>query len=342
MSTTDLQSILENAPKNLIIQDALTKAHSVISKHERIMCSVSGGADSDLILDICERVKGDKQIDYVWFDTGIEFRATKEHLSYLENHYGLPIKRVKPDKSIPLSCRDYGQPFISKQVSEFLMRLQINGFDFSRGDRCFEELFAEYPKCKSALLWWCNQNSIFNITNNKYLREFLIDNPPKFKISNKCCTYAKKKPSERTQKVGNYDLIITGVRRVEGVNRRIAYKNCFTKGDDRDTYRPIFWFMDEDKEEYCEYYGVRHSDCYTQYGMTRTGCVGCPYARALDFEKEVMETYEPNLYKVAMMVFKDAYEYTQAYKEYVNKKGINGQMRLFDFINETEEQENEF
>lgn len=37
------------------------------------------------------------------------------------------------------------------------------------------------------------KNSMFNISYNKYLKEFIIQNPPDFRISKKCCTYAKKK-----------------------------------------------------------------------------------------------------------------------------------------------------
>ena len=38
--------------------------------------------------------------------------------------YGVTIHRVRAEKPIPVCCKIYGQPFISKQVSEWIERLQ--------------------------------------------------------------------------------------------------------------------------------------------------------------------------------------------------------------------------
>ena len=107
------------------------------------------------MLDICTKCDKDNKIEYVWFDTGLEYQATKDHLKYLEEKYGIKIKPYKAIKPIPLSCKKYGQPFLSKQVSEYIKRLQ--GHNFKWEDKSFEELYQEYPKCKAALLWWCNK-----------------------------------------------------------------------------------------------------------------------------------------------------------------------------------------
>ena len=42
-------------------------------------------------MDICVRCDVDNKIDYVWFDTGLEYQATKDHLKYLEEKYGVNI-----------------------------------------------------------------------------------------------------------------------------------------------------------------------------------------------------------------------------------------------------------
>ena len=88
--------ILEQTKGSLIISDAFTKADSVLNYkgYRNIACSVSGGADSDILVDICEKVKP-HSVHYVWFDTGIEYKATKEHLKYLEEHYGITIERER-------------------------------------------------------------------------------------------------------------------------------------------------------------------------------------------------------------------------------------------------------
>ncbi len=319
-----IEELLLNCPVNSVIGDNMIIAWSKINspKYKKILCSISGGSDSDVMLDIIWRCDKDNKVTYVWFDTGLEYQATKEHLKYLENKYNIKIKPYKAIKPIPLSCKQYGQPFINKQAAEYIDRLQRHGFKWE--DKSFDELYKEYPKCKAALMWWCNLNksNAFNIANNKWLKEFIIENPPTFKISSKCCKYAKKNVSHKLIKENTYELNIVGVRRAEGGVRATSYKSCFSEGDDGcDNYRPLFWYKNEDKIDYEVAYQVTHSKCYTEYGLTRTGCAGCPYSRNFEFELEVIQKYEPKLYKAVNNIFRDSYEYTKKYKEFCKRKG---------------------
>lgn len=319
----NLNELLENCPKNTTICDNLLRAYKIINdkKYKKIVCSISGGSDSDIMLDIVWRCDKDNKVTYVWFNTGLEYQATKDHLKFLEEKYQIEIKSYKAIKAIPLSCKEYGQPFISKQVSEYIQRLQRHVFQWE--DDSFEELYQKYPKCKSALQWWCNYNLTdnFNIRRNKLLKEFMIQYPPQFKISNKCCQYAKKDISHKLIKDGGYDLSIVGIRKSEGGARSIAYKNCFDEKDGEcDNYRPLFWYDDKDKREYENVYDVTHSKCYTEYGLKRTGCCGCPYGRDFEYELGVIKKYEPKLYKAVMHIFGDSYEYTRQYREFRDKK----------------------
>ena len=91
--------------------------------------------------------------------------------------------------------------------------------------------------------------------------------------------------------------------------RATAYKRCFDVGSDYDNLRPIFWWNNDDKVDYENTLNVIHSDCYSVYGLPRTGCVGCPFARDLEGELEVIEKYEPRLYRAVTNVFSDSYEY---------------------------------
>lgn len=315
--------LLDNCPINQTIGDNLIRAWSKINspKYKKIVCSISGGSDSDVMLDIVWRCDKDNKVDYVWFDTGLEYQATKEHLKYLENKYNIDIIPYKAIKPIPLSCKKYGQPFLSKQASEYIGRLQKHNFKWE--DKPFEELYKEYPKCKAALLWWCNkrESNSFNICRNKWLKEFLIENPPTFPISNVCCKYAKKDVSHKLINEFQYDLNIIGVRKAEGGVRATSYKTCFDEnGDGYDNYRPLFWYKNSDKEHYKMAYCIEYSKCYTEYGLKRTGCAGCPFGRDFEEELKVIEKYEPKLFKAVNNIFADSYEYTRKYREFYKKK----------------------
>jgi 3'-phosphoadenosine 5'-phosphosulfate sulfotransferase (PAPS reductase)/FAD synthetase len=315
--------------KNYTIISAQRKAERLIMTHSTPTCSISGGSDSDIMLDMIYRADPDKKVKYYFCDTGLEYQATKDHLSEVESRYGIKIERIRPAKPIPTCVREYGVPFISKYVSEMISRLQRHNFRWE--DEPFEVLIERYPKCYTALIWWCNHNETkkgdkinttrFGISHNKYLKEFMIANPPIFPISARCCDVSKKKPLEKFKRAIFCDLDMTGVRKAEGGIRNAIYKNCYTTYDDNyDTFRPIFWFNDDDKKAYENAYGVQHSRCYTVYGMRRTGCVGCPFSIHMTEEWDAIKRYEPALYKAIVAIFGKSYEYTMKYREFVKIK----------------------
>lgn len=325
--------IPKEAAKSLTIYDSYAKAKSVLDQHDRAICSISGGKDSDIVLDIIWRLDAKRKVKYVWFNTGIEYEATRRHLKDLEDKYQIGIERARPVKSVPACCHEYGQPVISKLVSETIERAQKYGFRWE--DKPIEELRRKYTgRCGSVLRWWCND--FFNtkagkflqwsIGYNKGLKEFIIENPPDFKVSSKCCAYAKKKAARLYEQ--GADLKITGIRRAEGGVRSANYTNCFSHDTTIDAYRPLFWYLDKDVKEYSDAFGIRHSDCYEVYGLKRTGCVGCPYNRRLAEEMRAIETYEPALAKVCKHVFKDSYAYTQKYKKFVAERFVKGSREM--------------
>lgn len=322
MTDKQLKKLIEESPNNMVIRNALIKCVDVLDTHEKVMLSVSGGGDSDVMLDMVIRCGGKDKTDFVFFDTGIEYKATYEHLEFLEKKYDIEIIRVKPIKPIPLAVKEYGVPFLNKNVSDNMYFLRLHNFDWKDGE--YDELCDRFGTVRTGIKWWTNKNIAmgrqFAIANNKFLKEFIMENPPSFKISKKCCEYAKKKASKKFEKEHEYDLKCMGFRKCEGGVRKAVHKTCFNEGATLDNFRPIWWFSDADKEQYCQWYGVTHSRCYTEYGMKRTGCVGCPYA--IDFEDNlrVMQEHEPQLYKLANAVFGEAYEYTRQYRKFREEK----------------------
>lgn len=310
--------------------DAFCKAKSVLRHGEKVLVSISGGSDSDIMLDLLLRAERSQSTEYhfVWFDTGLEYQATKDHIKFLEEKYNIQIERLKAEKPIPLCVRTYGVPFLSKQVSDYIERLQQHGFRWENED--FETLLKKYPRCKAALRWWCgyyepkNGKKLslrFTITQNKWLKEFLMQYPPDFPISSKCCYYAKKKVGKKALAETGATLDVIGVRKAEGGVRATAYKSCYTSCAESKKagiaqYRPLFWFTNEDKKMYETDFGIIHSRCYTEYGFKRTGCVGCSFGKSVFDDLQIIERYEPRLYKAAIKIFGKSYEYTRKFRQF--------------------------
>lgn len=70
---------------------------------------------------------------------------------------------------------------------------------------------------------------------------------------------------------------------------------------------PLFFWNDETKQWYKEHEGIRYSDCYEVWGMKRTGCTGCPFNSRIGIDLDMIQKYEPNMYKACMNVFGESY-----------------------------------
>lgn len=308
-----------NKIKNSQIIKAFLKADEIIGKHKKIAVSISGGADSDIMLDIIEKVKNPyNDIIYLYANTGLEYRATLEHLTQLESKYNISIQKIKPELPIPAAIKKYGSPIISKHVSKMISRLQERGFCWECDAE--EELNARYPRAKEPIKWWSdNEHKRYVIGYNKYLKEFITENKPGFKISNKCCDVSKKKALYETIENSGCDLQCVGLRKAEG-GVRGAIKSCYIEGKAIKKFLPIFWLTDKDKEEYEKTFNIVHSRCYTEYGLKRTGCVGCPYNLDWEEDMKAIEEYEPQLAKACKNVFGKSYEYQKKYKDFCREK----------------------
>lgn len=303
------------------IQESIPRTEKELLLYDKIACSISGGSDSDTMLDFICRIGFLEKVQFYFFDTGIEMEATKKHLSFLEQKYKIKINRIKPSKGVAYTVKKYGYPFLSKQVSEYIGRLQRHGFQWE--DKSLGRLLQKYPKCKVALRWWCNdwgENSKFNIDSTPYLKEFLMQNPPKFLISPICCKYSKKDPAEKFRKENNIELTLIGIRKAEGGVRSTAYKTCISDGSHGRQHFPLFWWKSHDKTVYDAKYDVVHSDAYTVYGCKRTGCAGCPFGSNFESEIEMLKEHEPKLALAIENIFGPSYEYTRQYREFKKQK----------------------
>ena len=320
-----LEFLNGSVPNNHSIFKYLMVTRNKLREYRKIAVSYSAGSDSDIMVDMIELVKPDEcgEIRYIFFDTGLEYDATLRHIAETERKYCITVERIKPRKSIPAACREHGVPFICKDVSEMVYRLQNHGFDWKDAP---ENATAEkYGRCTSALDWYYSRRppsksgkSNYNISRFKLLREFMMANPPDFKISDKCCDYAKKNVSSDFDKKFMTDLKIIGMRQAEGGRRAGSVKNCFTpeNGSKIASYRPLWFWSDEDKRVYKEWRDIRYSDCYEIWGYKRTGCCGCPCNSKVLEELRTAEQYEPSKVKAAFAVFGKSYEYREAYNAF--------------------------
>lgn len=310
-----------------------------LKQHPNAICSYSGGADSDILIDVVERAReifNLPPVKYVFFNTGLEMKATKDHVKATAEKYGVEIETVRPKTNIVMASRKYGIPFVSKIMSAGLSEWQKKGVPLSVAQEYDQaedkqakraELKERYPKCESVLNFLCCCNSKGEprpniqlvINSSKYMRDFIGEYPPDFKISAECCTHCKKNVAHQIQK--GYDMVITGERRDEGGMRSVPRKDntsmCFTEtASGQYRLRPLYYVSDADKAWYKEYYGLRYSDAYEVYGLTRTGCCGCPISyKAID-DLELIRPYEPNLVKAAWNVFGKSYTYRKKYNAY--------------------------
>ena len=320
-----------------------------LKQHPNAICSYSGGSDSDIMIDMIERARTLipgylEPVKYVFFNTGLEMKATKDHVKSTAQKYGVEIEECRPKINIVKSAREHGIPFVSKIMSGGLEEWQKKNIPLSIADEYAQaedkaakrqELKERFPKCQSVINFLCCCNSAGEprpdiqlvINSSKFMLDFIRECPPDFQISAKCCDYCKKQLAHNVQK--SYDMIITGERRDEGGMRSVPRSEqwnetntmCFAEtSDGKFRFRPLYYVSDKDKAWYKDYYGIKYSDAYEVYGLTRTGCCGCPISYKAVDDLEKIRPYEPNLVKAAWNLFGKSYEYRMKYNEYKTKR----------------------
>ena len=205
-----------------------------LKEHPKAICSYSGGSDSDIMIDMIEQVRkiySLPPVDYCFFNTGLEMDATKRHVRETAQKYGVEIREYRPKKNIVQATREYGQPFVSKIMSQGLSGVQRKGIPLSIADEYAEaedkaakrkELKERYTGCEKEINFLCCCNSageqLHNtqivINSSKYMLDFIRENPIPFKVSDKCCDICKKSVAHSIHK--GYEIVITGERREEG------------------------------------------------------------------------------------------------------------------------------
>lgn len=266
--------------------------------HEKILISVSGGSDSDCIVHlVCTYFP--EYLDkchFVFVNTGLEYAATKRHLTDLEQRYSIQIQSIRGESVVSV-IRKYGVPILNKLKSHVL-----------------NQYMRDVPSAKKYIFMDGYKVKRLQFTKNqRILADYLKDN--KIWVSEKCCDLSKKKPLYKYININGIDLNCTGERDAEGGQRAMSHKSCFEEGNHGiDKYMPLWWWSDDVKATFKQTEGIRFSDCYEVYGMKRTGCCGCPFNLNIADDLQAMFEYEPQLFKACMKVFGQSYELMDRFK----------------------------
>ncbi len=150
----------DSPAKFMAIQSIIVKR---LREHPNAICSYSGGADSDIMVDIIERTRDLFKlppIKYCFFNTGLEMKAIKDHVKDTSEKYGVEIEEHRPKVDIVTASRTYGIPFVSKIMSSGLSGWQKKNIPLSIAEEYEQaedkaekrkELSERYPKCESVI-----------------------------------------------------------------------------------------------------------------------------------------------------------------------------------------------
>lgn len=110
-------------------------------------------------------------------------------------------------------------------------------------------------------------------------------------------------------------LVVLGERKAEGGVRATNAKCYAVNQKGLHKYNPLLNWSDDCKAYYNETRGVTNSKLYTVWGLKRSGCMGCIYARNYKQELELVQKYEPEMFKAIQSVFGESYKYNEYLEE---------------------------
>lgn len=75
----ELFDILQDAPEDSqLITDSIVITHAKLKQYNKILCSISGGSDSDILIDLCEKFDEANKITYAFLIQDSNFKQQKK------------------------------------------------------------------------------------------------------------------------------------------------------------------------------------------------------------------------------------------------------------------------
>jgi len=242
--------------------------------------SYSGGKDSHFLYWFIKEYLKDNQIKVVGINTYLEHQQI---LNRINNNSDVVLKPVMK----PFEIKEkYGIPCFSK-IQDNVIYYYQNG---SRANWVMQRINGLDEK-----------GNPWKFRINNIAREKLLDGSL-HKISNKCCTYLKKKPAYQFNKNSGV-LPILGVRASESIQRKAMYTTCFTKDK---KFTPLHDLKDDLLTKIYNYCNIEIPKIYDL--VTKTGCMGCPYGSWKGDTVKELALVTDNQYKFLWEYFRESYK----------------------------------
>ena len=277
-----------------ILQDRVQKIKQIIKKYDEdnFYISYSGGKDSNVLSALVDLALPCNQIPRVYADTGIELTSVRNFVREREDSR---IVIIKPSVPIKKMLEEEGYPFKSKVHSQMVARYQSKGLENYKGVRAYTGMELTLKGTKP-----------FRTCPKKLLYQFTDENT--LKISDQCCYKLKEEPLQLWEKENNKPYGIIGIMREEGGRRTNAVCLAFIRKKLK-SFQPLVAVTKEWENWFIEKYEVPLPDVYyPPYNFERTGCKGCPFARYLQRELDVLEEFFPNERKQCEAIWKPVYD----------------------------------
>lgn len=278
---------------DFFLQDRLQKIQSINEQYnllDNAFISFSGGKDSTVLSKLVDLALPNNKIPRVFFNTGIEYKAIVEFVKenaekdsrFILYNSGVNIRKMLQEKGFPFKSKEFSQKLSTyqrsgkcKTVTDYLGETGNKAKSFCCPDKlksCFTETFS-------------------------------------LKVSDKCCSELKKKISDKWAEENGRSIVLTGMRKAEGGNRK-SVQGCtvFDKGKLK-KFHALFPVNEDFINKAIYIYQIPLCKLYyPPYSFERTGCKGCPYNMKLKEQLKVMQELLPEEYKQCSIIWKEVYE----------------------------------
>ena len=272
---------------DLIDRDSKIKAvNEQLDLDHNSYVAISGGLDSTIASFLLDYSLPNNNIPRVFQNTGIEYiEIVKFVKEWAKRDKRIIILNQK--RNIKKTLKQYGYPFKSKEHA-----MRVN--DFNRGSE------ANYIK---KYITGIDKGEPTRFKCPKILL-YQFEERGKYNYSRACCYKLKKEQMHQWEKENKKTIVITGMKKEEGGNRRNI--SCLSKKMDK--FHPLAPVSEAWEWEFVKRFNIDICKLYyPPYNFKRTGCKGCPNNEDIFETLETLKKLLPKEYKQCWHLWKPVY-----------------------------------